>query len=110
MHKSCLSAALAATLFASPVVAEPTLGLGLSLAFGSSPAPEMGIGLRVLSDNERDSDVVTGGVDYMIGANRWRGTVGIARLGSEAYVGVDLGFGLTGGGFDLGLSAGSAAR
>jgi hypothetical protein len=110
MHKSCLPAALAATLFASSALAEPTIGLGLSLAFGSSATPEMGVGLRILSDNDKDSDVITGGVDYMIASQSWRGTVGIARLGSEAYVGVDLGFGLQGGGFDMGLSVGAAAN
>lgn len=110
MNKTFLSAALAAMLSAMPVSAEPTVGLGLSLVFGSSATPEMGVGVRLLSDNDRDSDVITGGVDYMVASQRWRGTVGIARLGSEAFIGADLGFGLDGGGFDMGLSLGPAAR
>ena len=110
MRRFSLPAAIAACLFASQSMAEPTVGLGLSFVFGQGGAPETGVGVRLLSDNDKGHDVFTGGVDYLISNNRWRGTVGVARKLSKSYVGVDLGFGLRGEGMDLGLSVGGAAK
>ena len=59
--------ALAALLsLSTPALADPTVGLGLSFSFGGGK-PQTGVGLRVFSDNERDSFVGSVGVDYMFG-------------------------------------------
>ena len=103
---------LSKTLFAlslsiaTPTLADPTLGLGLSLSFGAG-SPQTGIGLRVFSDDAADSIVGSVGVDYMLNSQSWRGTLGGAYLGSNAYVGLDMGLGFGGGGVDFGLSAGA---
>lgn len=41
-------------------------------------------------------------------SRQFRPTVGAAYIGKNSYVGFDMGLGLGGGGFDFGLSAGSA--
>ncbi|PTV93666.1 hypothetical protein C8J27_11331 [Rhodobacter aestuarii] len=96
-----------ATTFAlaTPALADPTLGLGLSFSFGGGK-PQTGIGLRVFSDDERDSFVGSVGVDYMFGTQSFRGTVGGAYLGNDTYLGLDMGFDFNGGGFGFGFGAG----
>jgi hypothetical protein len=95
------------TMLATPTLADPTLGLGLSFSFGGGQV-DTGVGLRVFSDNERDSLVGSVGVDYMFGSQSWRGTVGAAYLGNNSYFGLDLGIGLRDGAIDFGASAGVA--
>ena len=86
-----ISAILATTLaLATPALADPTVGLGLSFSFGGGK-PQTGIGLRVFSDDQRDSFVGSVGVDYMFGTQSFRGTVGGAYLGNDTYLGLDMG-------------------
>lgn len=101
-----ISAILATTLaLATPALADPTVGLGLSFSFGGGK-PQTGIGLRVFSDDERDSFVGSVGVDYMFGTQSFRGTVGGAYLGNDTYLGLDMGLDFNGGGFGFGFGAG----
>jgi len=86
-------------------VAGPTIGLGLSIRFGGGTV-ETGLGLRVFSDDRRDSTVGSLGLDYMFNSQSWRGTLGVAYLGSDAYIGLDMGIGLGDGQIDFGLGAG----
>ena len=92
-------------LLATPAAADPTVGLGLSFSFGSGGV-DTGIGLRVFSDNRRKRTVATAGVDYMLGSQTWRGTLGAAYLGNNSYLGLDLGIGFGDGAIGLGLGAG----
>lgn len=89
---------------AAPAVADPTIGLGLSYSFGGGKS-ETGIGLRLFSDNTRDSVVGSLGVDYQFSSKSWRGTLGAAYLGKNTYIGLDMGLG--GGGVDYGVSLGA---
>lgn len=92
-------------LLAVPAAADPTVGVGVSVAFGGGKT-QSGIGLRVFSDNRRDRAVGSIGLDYMFNSQSWRGTVGAAYLGRNAYVGLDLGIGLSDGSFNFGPSLG----
>jgi hypothetical protein len=104
--------------FAAPAVADPgpklaptisskpAIGLGLSFSFGQGKV-DTGIGIRVFSGNLRNKTVATVGIDYMLSSQRWRGTLGVARLGNKNYVGLDLGIGLRDGAFDFGVAAGA---
>ena len=101
-----ISAILATTLsLSTPALADPTVGLGLSFSFGGGK-PQTGVGLRVFSDDERDSFVGSVGVDYMFGTQSFRGTLGGAYLGNDTYLGLDMGMDFNGGGFGFGLGAG----
>ncbi len=98
--------ALAAVLsLSTPALADPTLGLGLSFSFGGGK-PQTGVGLRVFSNDKRDSFVGSVGVDYMFGTKSFRGTVGGAWLGNGAYLGLDMGLDFNGGGIGMGFGAG----
>jgi hypothetical protein len=100
------AAAVALTLAAAaPSHADPTIGFGITFAFGGGPV-ETGLGLRVFSDDEEESAVASLGLDYMFGTGRVRPTVGIAYLDKDYYLGLDVGLNMNGGGFDLGVSAG----
>ena len=90
---------------APAVSSSPTVGVGLSLSFGQGRF-DTGVGIRVFSGNLRNKTVASAGIDYMLGSQRWRGTLGVARLGNNAYIGLDLGLGLKDGTFDYGFSAG----
>lgn len=106
MSLTKISAVLATTLaLSTPALADQTVGLGLSFSFGGGK-PQTGIGLRVFSDNERDSFVGSVGVDYMFGSQSFRGTVGGAYLGNNTYLGLDMGLDFNGGGFGFGIGAG----
>jgi len=101
-----ISAIFATTLaLATPALADPTVGLGLSLSFGGG-TPQTGVGLRVFSNDQRDSFVGSAGVDYMFGSQSFRGTVGGAWLGNNAYLGLDMGLDFNGGGVGFGFGAG----
>ncbi len=98
--------ALAALLcLSSPALADPTVGLGLSFSFGGGE-PQTGVGLRVFSNDKRDSFVGSVGVDYMFGTQSFRGTVGGAWLSNGAYLGLDMGLDFNGGGVGFGFGAG----
>ncbi len=92
-------------MLAAPAAADPTIGLGLSFSFGGGQM-NTGVGLRVFSDNRRNSTVGSVGVDYMFGSQSWRGTVGAAYLGNNSYIGLDLGIGLRDGAIDFGVGVG----
>lgn len=88
-----------------PATADPTIGVGLSIAFGSGKV-ETGVGIRLFSDNRPQNMVGSVGVDYMFQSKRIRPTVGVAYLGTNGYIGLDMGFGLNGEGIDFGLGVG----
>lgn len=91
---------------ATPAIADPSLGLGLSLSFGGGGDVDYGVGLRVFSDNEPDELAASVGVDYMFSSQRIRPTIGVAYLGDDAYIGINMGFGINGEGIDLGVGIG----
>lgn len=105
MIRHFLTATTVTLGMALPAFADPTIGLGLSLSFGGGKV-ETGIGLRVFSDNRPDSAVGSVGLDYMFKSKRIRPTVGVAYLGTNSYIGLDMGFGLNGEGIDFGLGLG----
>lgn len=90
---------------ATPGLADPAVGLGLSFSFGGGQT-QTGVGLRVFSDDERDSFVASAGVDYMFGSGTMRGTVGGAYLTDSIYLGLDLGLNFNGGDLNFGPSIG----
>jgi hypothetical protein len=92
-------------LLAPASSSSPTVGLGVSVAFGGGKA-EAGIGVRVFSSDRRDKTAASVGLDYMLGSKRWRGTVGVARLGHGSYIGLDMGLGLKDGELDFGIGTG----
>lgn len=94
-------------MLATPALADPTVGLGLSFSFGGGKV-DTGIELRVFSDNRRNRAVGSLGVDYMLSSQSWRGTVGAAYLGNNSYIGLDLGIGLRDGAIDFGIGVGGA--
>lgn len=106
-----LSMAFATSAVADPApppaaFSSPTVGIGLTLSFGRGGV-DTGVGLRVFSGNRRDETVASAGIDYMFGSQRWRGTLGVAQMGNNSYIGLDLGIGLTDGALDFGLGAGA---
>jgi hypothetical protein len=100
--KATGAACAALIIAAAPVQADPTIGFGLSISYGQQKV-DTGVGVRVFSDNERDSNVASVGLDYMLISQSWRATIGAAHLDDDTYVGLDLGFD---GDFDFGVSAG----
>lgn len=99
-----LAACLAVPL-AAPAAADPTVGIGLSYAFGGG-AGEFGLGLRVFSDDRRDRVAASVGVDYMFGSGRIRPSIGAAYLNKNSYVGIDLGYDFSRGSLDFGIGVG----
>ena len=106
MKPLSIAATALAIGLALPAAADPTLGFGLSITFGGNSAPETGLGLRVFSDDERDSAVASIGLDYMFQSQRLRPTVGAAYLGSNSYIGLDMGYDFSRGGLDFSVGAG----
>lgn len=90
---------------ATPIKADPTIGLGFTVHFGAGGV-QPGIGVRVFSDNQRDSAVWSIGVDYLPGDGTWRGTLGGGWIDHNGYVGFDLGIGLADGTQSFGVSLG----
>ena len=91
---------------ANPAVADPTIGLGVSFSFGAGKPIDTGAGLRVFTNNRRNSTVGSLGIDYMFAGQEFRGTLGIAALRRSAYLGLDVGYGLGSGTLDFGPSVG----
>ena len=104
LRRLALTCALPALLTA-PAAADPTFGIGLTFTFGGG-TPQTGVGFRIFSDDEEDSAVGSIGLDYLFQDESWRGSVGVAYLGSNGYVGADVGFGFGDGNFSFGLGAG----
>lgn len=92
-------------LLAAPSAADPTLGLGVSFSYGSGQV-NTGAGLRLFTNDRRNSVVGSLGVDYMFNTQAWRGTVGAAYLRNRTYLGLDMGIGLLDGAFDFGAAVG----
>lgn len=90
----------------TPAAADPAVGLGLSFSFGGRSGVDTGIGLRVFSNDKQDQAAASVGLDYMFQSQRIRPSVGAAWLGTNTYVGLDLGYDFTSGGFDFGVGAG----
>jgi hypothetical protein len=90
---------------ATPLKADPTIGFGITLHFGAGGV-QPGIGVRVFSDNQRDSPVWSIGVDYVPGNGTWRGTLGGGWMGHNGFVGLDMGISLTDGEQSFGVSVG----
>ena len=105
MKRYILAATVATLGMAMPAVADPTVGIGISFAFGGGKV-DTGVGIRVFSNNRREKAAATLGVDYMFTGQRIRPTVGVAYLGSNSYIGLDMGFGFNGEGVDFGLGVG----
>ena len=104
MKSLSLTAALLLCLSA-PAMADPTVGLGVSLSFGAGKV-DTGIGLRLFSDNKQDKFVGSLGLDYMLGGKELRPTIGATYLGTDSYIGLDLGYGLKSRSVDFGLGIG----
>lgn len=107
MYRSSLIALALCGATALPAVADPAIGVGLTLVFGQGQT-QTGVGLRVFSTNEEDSAAATIGVDYLFGSGGVRPTLGLAYIGSGVFIGADAGFNLNGGGVSFGLSGGWA--
>ncbi len=105
MSKTMTSAAMVAAMMAAPVAAEPVLGFGVTLWFGNNEM-QTGIGVRVFSDDQNESLVGSLGLDYILQSEALRPTLGIAYLQDDAYVGLDVGFDLSGGPIQFGAGLG----
>ncbi|MFN3721859.1 MAG: hypothetical protein ACK4VZ_02345 [Paracoccaceae bacterium] len=108
MRKSGLFVIPLLVALASPVAADPALGLGVTFTWGGGSTGDTGIGLRVFSDDKRSEFVGSLGVDYMLKSQRIRPNVGIAYLARKSYVGMDIGFDFGSGGVDVGVGLGFA--
>lgn len=105
MKKQFLMTTALSVGLALPAQADPTLGFGVSFTFGAGSV-ETGVGVRLTSDDEVESAVGTVGLDYMFQSQSWRPTVGVGYLFDNVYLGFDLGYDFTGGGFDVGVGVG----
>lgn len=90
----------------TPAAADPTVGLGVSFSFGVGKPIDTGVGLRVFTNNRRNSTVGSLGIDYMFAAQEFRGTLGVAALRRNVFLGLDVGYGFGSGALDFGPSAG----
>jgi hypothetical protein len=97
-----------ATPLATPALADPTVGIGLNIVFGGSQGADVGVGLRVFSDNRRDEVAGTLGLDYMFSTNSFRGSLGAAYMFDNGFVGGDVGFDFGSGAVGFGVSGGVA--
>lgn len=88
-----------------PVQADTTFGLGVNLSFGGGAGPQTGVGVRMFSGNKKNSTVASVGFDYLLQSRKIRPSVGVAYLGSNTYLGADLGF-TPGQGLNVGMGLG----
>lgn len=105
MKKFVLAGAFAA-IFAAPVVADPSFGLGISYVFGDGLA----LGGRVFSTDIPQNGAVSLGVDYKFNSGAWRPNVGVAYLDNDLYVDLSLGVDLNSGNIDYGIGLGGLAN
>jgi hypothetical protein len=81
VKKFLMSTAIVGSLAATPALADPTVMIGLSWAFGAGgQAGQLGISGRILSDDKRDE---------------WVGSIGGTYYPGSGEFGVDVGFGYT---------------
>ena len=106
MKRNIIAATAITLALSTPSMADPTVGFGLSIAFGSGQAPQTGMGVRLFSDDEPSSTVASIGIDYMFGPRTFRPTLGVAQLEGNSYIGLDLGYNLGTSSIDFGASAG----
>lgn len=92
MRKIAAFTAVATSLALSvPAQADPSLGIGFSLVL-SGGKPDVAIGAKVFSNDRADRGALSVGLDYRIGAKRWRPNVGVAYLRDKGYVDVNVGY------------------
>jgi hypothetical protein len=94
-------------LSASPALADPAVGLGLTFTFGGGKS-DVGIGARVFSNDRKDEFAGVLGIDYMLGSGSWRGSLGAAYMMENSYIELNGGYSFESGIFDFGLGAGWA--
>jgi len=92
MKKYLGSTALVSCVIASPVWADPTFMVGLTMSFGGSQGTNVGISGRVLSDNKRDSAVGMAGVTYYPQTGTWGIDAGLGYNFDNTTVGVTYDF------------------
>jgi len=97
--------ALALALAPMPAAADPAVGIGLNLTFGSN-GTDMGAGLRVFSDDQKDKAAASLGLDYMFKSKSVRASVGAAYLMDNSYVEVNTGYNFKQQAFDFGVGGG----
>jgi len=107
LTKKILSAsALALTaLSPAPVKADPSLGVGVNITFGSKGA-DVGVGVRVFSNDEQDKAALSVGLDYMIKSKGLRASVGAAYLHDGSYMELNGGYNFAHQNFDFGVGGG----
>jgi hypothetical protein len=89
-----------------PVTADPTVGLGLNLALGSTGA-DVGLRARLFSDNQEDKIAASLGLDYMFKSKSLRASVGAAYLMEGSYVEANAGYTFKSQEFNFGLGLGT---
>ena len=107
MKKALTLITCAIMLTSSPVLADPTLGSGLNITFGSG-GKDVGAGVRVFSNDEKGKAAASLGLDYMFGSQSWRGSLGAAYMMDNSYIELNGGYDFNSGGFDFGIGAGGA--
>lgn len=106
MSKLLIAALPLCVALAAPASADPAVGLGVNLTFGGSGKVEAGLGLRLFTNDEEDEVVGAAGFDYMFQSQRIRPSLGAAYLGTNSYIGVDVGYDFGRGGLDFGVGIG----
>ncbi len=91
-----------------PASADPSLGLGFSFVLGQGK-PDVAIGAKLFSTDRADRGAVSVGLDYRIGAGRWRPNIGVAYLRESTYADVNIGFDPISGGTDFGAGLGGTS-
>lgn len=107
MSHKILSAAAVVIALSPPVMADPTLGLGLNFTFGNGTI-NSGVGVRVFSNDDPDEFAASLGLDYMFGSQGLRGSLGAAYMMENSYIELNGGYDFNRGGFDFGLGGGWA--
>lgn len=98
--------ALAFALSPMAAYADPTVGLGLNVALGSSGA-DVGLGVRVFSNDQEDKIAASLGLDYMFKSKSLRASAGAAYLMDDSYVEVNGGYTFKSQEFNFGLGLGT---
>jgi hypothetical protein len=103
MKNAFLPVAVATMLATSaPVLADPSLGLGLSYVFGGG----VSVGVRVFSTDRPQSGALALGLDYSFSSGALRPTVGAAYLDNDGYVDFSVGVDPDSGTLNYGIGLG----